>query len=244
MRLLAVVRLFVGLACVGSLYVSAPALAAGRADDAASTQAYLRASEAYARGVSPEVGASVAAIVARASEIEGECPSALTYAPRDAAFGEIGEEAGMTLYYAGVAPMRATRLGFAQAVGQLSWSDHRLTRLVRAQAAEEVVVAALAQPDVCADIEAWKASAYATLPQSATGYLARVARIESGSYVGPSEESREAAIMRLLRSYEGPSERRAVKRLKRQEQRTDRKLGAAAEAVRTKLAAALGVSAL
>ena len=237
----AVRRLIAGLAFAASACVPAHALASVRADNAAATRAYLGAAVAYERGAYAEVGVSVAAIEARASEIGGECPSALTYAPRDAAFGEIGEEASMTLFYAGVAPMRATRLGFARSVGRLSWSDRRLMRLVRAQAAEEVAVVAVALSDVCADIQAWKASAYAVLPQSASGFLARVAAIESGSFVGRSEESREAAIMRLLRPYEGPGERRTAKRIERREQRTDRKLGVAAEAARAKLAAALGV---
>jgi hypothetical protein len=204
----------------------------------------LRASEAYARGASAEVGASVSAIAVRAGEIAEECPSALTYAPRDAAFGEIGEETSTTLFYVGVASTSATRLAFARVVGRLSWSDRRLTRLVRAQATEEVAVVAVALPDVCADIEAWKASAYAALPESASGFLARVAAIESGSSVGRAGESREAAIMRLLKQYEGPGARRTVVRLKRQEQSTDRKLGEAAEAARVRLAVALGVSAL
>jgi hypothetical protein len=236
--------LFVVLACVGSLCVSAPALAAGRSGDTAATLAYLRASEEYARDASASLGASVAAIAARADEIAGECPSALTDAPRDVAFGELGEEASTTLFYAGVAPMRATRLGFAQAVGRLSWSDRRLTRLVHGLAAEEVAVVAVALPDVCSDIEAWKASAYAALPQSASGFLARVAAIESGSSVGRSEESREAAIGRLLVPYEGQGLRQTAMRIKRQEQSTDRKLGTTAEAARARLAVALGVSAL
>ncbi len=244
MRLLAVKRLFAVLGCAGLLCVSAPALAAGRADDTAATRAYLRASEAYARGVSAAVGASVTAIAARANGIAGECPSALTYAPRDVAFGEIGEEMSVALFYAGVAPTRTTRLGFARAVGGLSWSDRRLTRLVRALAAEEVAIVAVALPDVCADIGAWKASAYAALPRSTTGFLVRVAAVESGSYVGPSEESREAAIGRLLAPYEGPGVTRKAKRLERQEQRTGRMLGVAAEAARARLAAALGVSGL
>jgi hypothetical protein len=213
-------------------------------DDVAATLAYLRASETYARGASAKAGASVTAIVVRAGKIARECPSALTYAPRDEAFREFGEEVSTALFYAGVAPMRATRLGFARAVGQLSWSDHKLTRLVRAGAVEEHAIAEAALPDVCADILAWKASAYAALPQTASRFLARVHAIESLSVVGQSEESREAAIMRLLKRYEGLREKRAIKRLKRQEQSTDRKLGAAAEAARAKLAARLGVSAL
>lgn len=224
--------------------MSAPALATRRMDDTVATQAYLRASEAYARGASAEVGASVAAITARASEIAGECPSALTYAPRDAAFGEIGYEAYWTLFYAGVAPMRATRLGFARAIGRLSWNDRKLTRLVRAQAAEEVAIVAVALPDVCAGIEGWQASAYAALPQSAMDFLAREAAIESRAYVGPSEESGERVIMRLLEPYEGPREKQTVKQVERQGQRTWGKFWAAVEAARARLAAALGVPAL
>jgi len=237
-------RLFAGLACVGSLYVPAPVLAAHRPGDAAATEAYLRASEAYARGANAEVGVSVAAIAARASEIAGACPSALTYAPRDAAFGEIGEEASATLFYAGFAPMSATRLGFARAVGRLSWSDRRLTRLVRSKAAEEVALVELALPNVCADIAAWKANAYAALPQSATAFYGRVVAIESGSYVGPPEVSREAAIMRLLKPYEGLDEKRTMKRINRREQRVAVMLAAAGGAAQRGLAAALGVSTL
>jgi hypothetical protein len=233
------------LACVGSLFLSAPALAAGPTRDTAATQAYLRASEAYARGTSADVGSTTALIAARATEIAGACPSALTYAPRDAAFSEIGEEARITLLYAGVAPTSAIRLGFARAVGRLSWSDRKLTKLVRAQAAEEVAVVAVSLPDVCAEIEAWKASAYAALPQSATAFLTHVEAIESGSYGGLlSEESREATIGRLLAPYEEPGMRRTMKRIKRQDQQTARKLSAAARAARARLAAGLGVSTL
>ncbi len=244
MRLVAVKRTFILLACGGSVFVSVPALAAGRRDDATATQAYLRASEEYAHGASAEAGASVAAIEARASDIAGECPSALTGAPRDAAFSEIGEEVSMTLFQASVAPQRAMRLGFARAVAGLSWSDRTLTRLVRAQAAGEAPFVAVALPDVCADIEAWKSNAYAALPQSATEFLARVRAIQSNLYVGASEEFREAAIMRLLRRYEGPSERLTAKRVERREQSIERKLGATIDAARTRLAAALGVSTL
>jgi hypothetical protein len=162
----------------------------------------------------------------------------------DEAYGEIGDEASTTFFYAGVPPERRTRLGFARAVDRLSWSNRRLTRLVRALAVEEVAVVGVVLPDVCADIAAWKASAYAALPPSATGFLARVGAIESGSLVGPSEESREAAIRRLLVPYEALGVRRAAKRLEQREQRTDRMLGEAAEAARTMLAAALGVSGL
>ena len=76
------------LACGSSLCVSAPAYAADRATDVAATRAYLSASEDYARRAYSMTAASVVAIEARATGIAQECPSALTDAPRDAAFEE------------------------------------------------------------------------------------------------------------------------------------------------------------
>ena len=132
----------------------------------------------------------------------------------------------------------------SRTIAHLRWSDRRLTRLVHAEAGEERGIVTLVLPDVCADITAWRASAYAALPPSAAGFLARVQAIESSSIVEPSEESREAVIVRLLRPYEGPAERRTAKRIEHLEAEIDRRLTAAAAAVRAKLAAGLGVSAL
>jgi hypothetical protein len=182
---------------------------------------------------------------ASASEIAGGCPSALTYAPRDEAFGELGEEARTTAFWAGAASMRSTGLRLADAIAHLRWSDRRLTRLVHAEAAEEHGIAAIALPDVCADIAAWKAGAYATLSQSSTQFLARVHAIESLSEgVGASEESREAAIMRLLRRFEGPAERQTAKRMGRVDAQIRKRLEAAVVASQAKIAAGLGVSTL
>jgi hypothetical protein len=221
-----------------------PAVAAARVDDAAATRAYLRAGDAYERSATTEVAARVAAMEARASEIAGGCPSALTYAPRDEAFGELGEEASTTAFWAGAVSMRSTGLRLADAIAHLRWSDRKLTSLVHTEAAEEHLAAALALPDVCADIAAWKASAYATLPQSTVRFLARSHAIEFLSFVGFTEESREAVIMRLLRRFEGPAERRVAKRIQHVEVQIGKRLEAAAVAVHAKLTAGLGVSAL
>jgi hypothetical protein len=237
-------RLLLVLVAMASVCLPANALASVRADDAAATRAYLRAADVYERGAYAEVGVSAAAIEARTSEIGGECPSVLTYAPRDTAFGELGEEAYRTAFIAGTASERPMNLRLAQAIEHLRWSDRRLTRLVRAEAAEERAYATLALPDVCADIVAWKASGYAALPQSATSFLARLYAIESLSFVGQSEEFREAAIMRLLKPYETPAERRTARGIGRLEAQIGRRLTAAGAIARKKLAAALGVSTL
>lgn len=236
--------LIAGLACAASAGLPAHALASVHTHDISATRAYLRASDAYERGTYAEVGMGVAAIEARASAIGGQCPSVLTFAPRDAAFGELGEEADTTVFSADVAPVRSMTLRLGRSIEHLRWSDRRLTRLVRAEAAEELAIATLALPDVCADIAAWRASAYAALPPSAVRFLAHLQAIESLQGVGLSEESREAAIMRLLRPYERPAERQTARRIERLEAQIGRRLAAAGSIALKKLAAALGVLAL
>jgi hypothetical protein len=235
-----------GITCVASacLAAPAPALAGSSVNNAAATRVYIRADEAFWLTAYPEVGARIAAIEARESEVAGQCPSALTYAPRDAAFQELGEEMGAVEWYAGVVPMRQTLLRLARAIDGLSWSNHRLTRLVRSEVAEERADAMLILPEVCSEIEAWKASAYATLPPSAGMFLEHLNAIESGSVIGPSGERREAIIFHLLAPYEGPAERKLSTRIERIEAQASKRVEAAAAASRQKLAAAMGVSEL
>jgi hypothetical protein len=237
------IRLGAGLG-IGLALLAAPAVAAVRADDVVATRAYLHADAAEKSAEAAALGGSVAAIEARAGAIAGECPSALLDAPRDAAFGELGEEASSTVFYAGLAPESPLLMRFAQAIGHLSFGNRRLTQLVRGQAAEERAIATLALPNVCGDIAAWKASAYATLPQDARRTLDRFGVLESMASVGPSEEEREAVIQRLLKPYEGPAERETAKRIGHAADEISNRLHAAAKSARSSLAAALGVSAL
>ncbi len=234
--------LFAVVACVGICCLSPPAFAVARPNDSAATRAYLRAAKEYVQSEYAEASASIGAIEARVTGVARECPSALTYAPRDAAFEELTETAEMTVVYAGVAAVRPAALRLAHAIAHLSWSSSRLTRLVRSQAVGERRLATLTWPDVCALISAWRASAYATLSPGVAVFIAKMRSIESG--VGPSEESLETVIARLLKPYEDPAERQTVKRLERLEARSDRRLTAAITVARTKLAAVLGVSAL
>jgi hypothetical protein len=234
----------VAIACAVSAYFPAHALASVQIDDAAATRAYLSAADAYEFDASAELPGRIASIEAHADEIGSECPAALTYAPRDTAFEEVGEELYTTVFFAATARERPMLLRLAHTIEHLSWSNRRLTGLVRAEAAEERAIATLALPDVCADIAAWKASGYAALPQSATKFLARVQAIESLAVTGPSEESRETAIMRLLRPYETPAQRRIARHIERLEAQVNRRLNPARITAEKKLAAAFGVAAL
>jgi hypothetical protein len=236
-------RFITAVACAIAASLSSPAFASARGDRPA-TRAYLRASDAYLSGFYSEVKASVAAVEAGASGIATRCPGAPTYAPRDAAFSELGEETTGTLLFASATPLRPVILRFAQAISRLSWSNRALTHLVQARVAEERKIAALATPDMCADIEAWKASAYVALPQSTSAFVAQFRAIALSSSVGPSEETREAVILRRLGPYEGRTERALAKHIEALETRTSKRLSAAVATAGAKVAAALGVSQL
>jgi hypothetical protein len=146
--------------------------------------------------------------------------------------------------YAGEVSQRSLLVDFARETGHLVWSNPRVTRLVRFRAAEERGVATIAMPDVCADIAVWKASAYSVLPQSTSEFLARSEAIEAESFVGGSEESREMAILRLLKPYENAAGRTIATHLERLERRLGTRIYAAISAARVKLAGALGDSTL
>jgi hypothetical protein len=230
------VKGFLGLlVCTWCAGLALPAVAAGRAANAAAARAYLSAAAIDANNSYPLVGARIAAMEADEREVAAQCPSAFLYAPRDTAFEELGEEMGEAEWYAGAAPVRPLTGAFAQAIGKLRWSNPRLTRLVRSEAADERAYAALVLPDVCSPIEAWKTSDYAELPPSVGEFLAHIEQIESGSF---------GLIMHLLKRYEGPAERRAAKHVERVEALAGKRLVTASDAIWRNLETAMGVSEL
>jgi hypothetical protein len=236
------VYLVVVLVCAA---LPTPALgASAEAHDAQATGAYLHALEAYVPVTAFAVGEELAAMEVRESEVARQCPSALTYAPRDAAFEELGEELSTAQWYAGVAPIRSSLLRMANAIEHLSWSEHRLTELVHEEAREELADAAVVLPDVCGEIEAWKASGFAVLPSGVSAFLDHVEAIEASSTVGISEEPREQLIARLLARYETPTGRKLAERLERLERQSNQRRIAGGETARKKLVAAMGVAEL
>jgi hypothetical protein len=236
-------RAFLSVLGLCALYPAA-STAAVPTRDAAATRDYLRAEHADELAVAAAQGASRADLEARAGDIADECPGALAYAPRDEAFGLLSEEIQIVVSFAGVAPERSALLRTSKAIGHLRWSNSRLTRLVHRLAAEERGDAMVVLPDVCAQISAWKSSAYVALPASAGRFLAISEAIEADRYFGPSEEIREAAILRMLEPYETPADRRTAEQVRRLEAQIDESSYSVLSAAAKKLGKALGASSL
>ncbi|HXD53978.1 MAG TPA: hypothetical protein VN618_04420 [Solirubrobacteraceae bacterium] len=233
------------LACAACVLLPASASAGARPDNAAATRTYLRIVAGRER-LDVSDGQGVAALGSLVQQIATECPDALAYAPRDGAFVEIGEEVDYTLavVFGDAVDPQAQALGEARALNALSWSDRRLTRLVRDLAAEDRAYAMSTPPSLCAQIAAWRESAYVELPSPSTRFLKEMNESEPDYYVGRHEEVRERVIARLLRPYERPAERRLAKRVLEMESRTARGIGALIAGAERRIAADLGVAAL
>jgi hypothetical protein len=234
------------LACAACGCVPVSALAAVTRRNAAATRAYLGIVADQARVASSNLGMGVAAVQALEHHIAGECPGALAYAPRDVAYEEIGDEVEYVLSIAFDDPLvsQAQALGQARAIRALSWSNPRLTRLVRDQAEEDRAYATHVPSNLCAQIAAWREDAYASLPASSSRFLAEMRAGEPEISIGPHEESREKVIARLLEPYERPAERRLDKNILSLENRVANRLDATTDSAETQLGAALGVAAL
>lgn len=238
------------LACATCACVPASALAlvtparSGYARDAAATRAYLRIVAGRARVANSDLSLGVAAVQALVHQVAGECPGALAYAPRDVAYEEIGDEVEYALSIAFDDPIDPQALAQARAIGALSWSNRTLTRLVRDEAAEERGFATYVPPNLCAQIAAWRESAYASLPTNSSRFLEEMRGSEPEVSVGLHERSREAVIASLLEPYERPAERRLAKKILSLENQVGDRLDAVTNSAETQLAVVLGVATL
>lgn len=238
------VQMIAVLACAACACVPLSALAAVTPRDAAATRAYLRIVADQARVANSDLGMGVAAVQDLVHQVAGECPGALAYAPRDVAYEEIGDEIEYALSIAFDGPIDPQALAQARAIGALSWSNRRLTRLVRDEAAEERGFATYVPPSLCGQIAAWRESAYASLPASSSRFLEEMRASEPEVYVGPREQSRGKVIDRLLEPYERPAERRLAKKILSLENQVGDRLDAVTNGAETQLAAVLGVATL
>jgi hypothetical protein len=94
-------------------------------------------------------------------------------------------------------------VAFAHTIRGLHWSNHKLTRMVDAYATKLEGFATLAAPGICADVKAWAATGYATLPASTVAF-------DKGFYAYDIEA--EEVSLRLLRPYESATEASLLRR--------------------------------
>jgi hypothetical protein len=148
-------------------FVAAPSCAlAASAQDLASTQRYVQANYTLVQAGSGKIKAAEAALQRVLHQVQGECASAAANSPQNPDSTQLSNEVIGAMVLAAYHTDVPAGTAFIRAVKGLRWSNRSLTNTIQSYAAKLNVLRTLAAPNVCADVRAWVASGYRTLPTS------------------------------------------------------------------------------
>ncbi len=187
---------------------AAPRAALARSKNAAATRTYVQANYAFVRAARSNLAAGNTALRSLARQISGECPLAAAGSPQNHESEQLSDEVVGAITIVAYHPDSAAAGAFARAVGGLRWSSRTLTRKVKTYATQLEGLAELALPDVCADVKAWAAGGYHSLPTSTQQFNQRYNEVDIEA---------EEIPQRLLAPYEGAAEVSLARRTKQLE---------------------------
>jgi hypothetical protein len=186
-----------------------PTAALARSRNAAATRAYIQANYTLVLSARANLAPSKVAIQGLATQVAGECPLAAADAPQNHAAEQLSNEVVGALEVAAYQPDKESMLAFAHTIRALHWSSRKLTRAVHTYATKLDGFQTLALPNICADVKAWAASGYQTLPASTVSF-------DKGFYAFDIEA--EEVPLRLLHPYESATEASLLHRTQRLEE--------------------------
>ena len=200
-------RLPVAVAVALALLALAPAGAAASAADVASTSTYVAANFALVQVAHSHLRAAEDAPRRLLAQVTRECPRAALASPQDP------ESTQMSNEVIGAMVLSAYRLDlpalrhFIAVARPLRWSSSSLDRTVQGYVADLAVLAALAPPHLCADVRAWVAGGYRSLPPSTVAFDARFtpAWVAIGllpAKLAPFEQPQQHALARRSEAFE------------------------------------------
>jgi hypothetical protein len=173
------------------------ALASAR--DVAATHAYIRANYALQRASVARIGVAEARIAAYNAKLAAECPRAGRGTPLNESAEPMSYEVAAALWSIAYGTAAGPIHTFARAVAPLRWSSARITRAARSYASDLLALATLPLPDLCADVRAWTASGFHTVPANVTALDRRVEAIEpervSPSLLAPYAQGGDRGVM-------------------------------------------------
>jgi hypothetical protein len=194
------------LACLAAAGLAglsvAPTGAQAASSDAAATQSYLQANYALVSYFAAHIPAARAELAGVLAGVRRECPQAAAASPEDVDSEQLSNEVVGTMVTTVVQQNLPPTHAFERAVQSLRWSNHALTKAVQAYVAKGKTLISLTVPHLCADIAAWVASDYRTLPASTVSFDARF----MPSWIAPG------FLPHALAAYETPQERSLARR--------------------------------
>jgi hypothetical protein len=182
-------------------FVLAPASALATSSDDTATHTYILANYALVRASEAKVGVGQTDFKSYFKQINGKCKGAGAGAPQDEEAQPLNYEATGALwsitYGVDAAPIRT----FVSTVDRLHWSNSKLTQIAKSYAATLHGLATLPLPDLCGDVQTWRAGGFRTVPASTTSFDRHVESLEA-----------QTIPPKLLARYEQPGDRSIVER--------------------------------
>lgn len=180
----------------------------GGSPNAAATRIYINANYALVSTARTNLAAAKAAIDSLASQVAGECPLVAADAPQNHDAEQLSNEVVGALEIAAYQADKESMVAFAHTIRGLHWSNRKLTRMVHAYATKLEGFPTLTPPTICADVGAWAASGYRTLPATTVAF-------DHGFETFDIEA--EEVTLHLLRPYESATEASLLRRTKQLE---------------------------
>jgi hypothetical protein len=176
-----------------------PASAAANAADLAATQTYLQANYAFVRYFTSHIPAAKTELASVLAGVRRECPNAAAGSPQEVDSEQLSNEVigtmVTTVIQHNLPPIRTA----VRATAHLRWSNGALTRSIQAYAAKGKVLSSLAVPHLCADVKAWVASRFETLPASTASFAPRFMSVwVAPGFLPPALSAYETAADRAL----------------------------------------------
>ncbi len=187
-----------------------PASASTTPGDAVATHAYLEASYVALHAV---VGGwpTVEADIHRLDlDLRGECPDVAAGSPQSAVEQKLSDEVVGALWVISYRADAAIVRRFLHAVDPLKWSNPGVTRAARAYARNLHAMTVLPTPSLCADVRAWIASGFLTVPADTEQFDRHVEAIEIkelprkllAPYLASADRALMARVEREARRFE------------------------------------------
>jgi hypothetical protein len=156
----------------------APARAPANSQDLAATHSAIVAGYALARAGVATINVAQSRVETFNRKLAVECPGAGSGTPETEASQPMSHEVAAALwsiaYGSAIGPIER----FARAMKPLHWTNARINRDAHAFIANLTALATIPLPDLCADLRAWTASGFTTVPRNVTELDRRVERLE------------------------------------------------------------------
>jgi hypothetical protein len=182
-----------------------------RARDLAATRAYITANYKLVNAARDNLAVAQTAIKTLGERVSGECPLAAgKEAPQGHDSRQLSDEVVGALEIVAYEPDKASMLTFAHVIRGLHWSNRKLTRMVQAYAVKLEHFPTLGLPNICADVKAWTAVGYASLPATTIAFDNEISAygIETEEVslpmFRPYESAADASLLRRTRQLETP----------------------------------------